>query len=471
MNGLSEERTDSSIYDTQSHHGGITQIMRQAVLNEYSQADTAFMQMAALSHWWQHRDALLAAPYAPVEQIRAQQLILIRTIVDYAFTNVEFYRNLYSASGYTLGALQSWNDFAALPIISKKEITDHAFGMTLVDGSDHIAKFSTRSSGSSGIPMTTWLDQNDVIRDFAEQTRFLHEATKGSLTPQDWIYTLHHGGFWYSSVLGKYRVFRLMDLEHVDGLVAHWRKLSPRILTTLPSYLPMLAAIGPLRPYGIEAVTTNSEMSCREERDRYSQLFDVPVLDEYSSEEIGLMATECLDGRHHVVEDGVYMEIADADHDGVGRVIVTDLGNYLMPLIRYDHGDLARLSDKPCSCGRSFRGLDALHGRQDDALITTDDRYVPTASVMAACDALLTDERSGMREYRLIQCSATQIDLHYVMSPGGTVDTDAVVSALESRLSHLIGHRIELKAQCHEALPTLPSYKRRILLRTWDGRR
>ena len=221
-----------------------------------------------------------------------------------------------------------------------------------------------------------------------------------------------------------------MDLEQVDGLVAHWRKLRPRVLTTLPSYLPMLASIGSLRRYGIEAITTNSEMSSREERSRYSQLFDVPVLDEYSSEEIGFMATECLDGRHHVVEDGVYMEIADADSEGVGRVVVTDLGNYLMPLIRYDHGDLARLSNGSCRCGRSFRGLDALHGRRDDALIAADGRYVPTASVMAACDALLTDERSGMNEYRLIQCSANQIELHYVRSPGSGTD-----SALRLRLS------------------------------------
>ncbi|MGR3910826.1 hypothetical protein Q3A80_27645 [Burkholderia sp. SR8] len=466
---VSEKRADSLIYDTQSHHGDIPQIMKQATLNEYSQADTSFMQMAALSHWRQHRDALLAAPYTPVRQIREQQLAQIRTLVDYAFRNVEFYRNLYVASGYTLGALQSWKDFAALPIVSKNAVTQQEFGSTLVDGADHIAKFNTRSSGSSGVPMTTWLDQNDVIRDFAEQMRFLHEATKGSLTPQDWIYTLHHGGFWYSSTLGKYRVFRLMDLEQVDGLVAHWQKLRPRILTTLPSYLPMLATIGSLRPYGIEVVTTNSEMSSRGERDRYSRLFDVPVLDEYSSEEIGFIATECSDGRHHVVEDGVYVEIADADSDGVGRVVVTDLGNYLMPLIRYDHGDLTRLSDAPCSCGRSFRGLDALHGRRDDALIAADGRYVPTASVLAACDALLTDERSGMSEYRLVQCSATLIDLHYVSSPGSASNQDAALAALEARLSHLVGQRIELKAQRHDVLPPLPSYKRRILLRTWDG--
>ncbi|OXI94999.1 CoF synthetase [Burkholderia sp. AU33803] len=469
MDGLSEKRIDSLIYDTQSYHGGIPQIMQQAVLNEYSQADTAFMQMAALSHWQQHRDALLAAPYAPIERIRAQQLTQLRTLVDYAFANVEFYRNLYGASGYTSGALQSWNDFAFLPIVSKKEIIEQKFGATLVDGADRITGFNTRSSGSSGVPMTTWLDQSDVIRDFAEQTRFLHEATRGVLTPQDWIYTLHHGGFWYSSVLGKYRVFRLMDLEQVDGLVAHWRKLRPRVLTTLPSYLPMLASIGSLRRYGIEAITTNSEMSSREERSRYSQLFDVPVLDEYSSEEIGFMATECLDGRHHVVEDGVYMEIADADSEGVGRVVVTDLGNYLMPLIRYDHGDLARLSNGSCRCGRSFRGLDALHGRRDDALIAADGRYVPTASVMAACDALLTDERSGMNEYRLIQCSANQIELHYVRSPGSGTDSSSALAALEDRLSHLIGHRVELQAQRYDALPALPSYKRRILLRTWDG--
>lgn len=471
MDGLSEKRSGSSIYDTQSNHGGIPQIVQRAVANGHRQADTAFMQMAALSHWVQHRDTLLAAPYMPIEQIRAQQFTRIRTLVNYAFSYVEFYRNLYGASGYTLGALQSWNDFAALPIVSKKEITEQTFGATLVEGADCIAKFSTRSSGSSGVPMTTWLDQNDVIHDFAEQTRFLHDATKGALMPEDWIYTLHHGGFWYSSVLGKYRVFRLMDLGQVDGLLTHWRELRPRVLTTLPSYLPMLATIGSLRRYGIEAVTTNSETSTREERDRYSQLFDVPVLDEYSSEEIGFMATECLEGRHHTVEDGVCMEIVDADSDGVGRVIVTDLGNNLMPLIRYDHGDLARLSNEPCSCGRSFRRLDALYGRRDDALIASDGRYVPTASVMAACDALLTDERSGMSAYRLTQRSADQIDLQYVTSPADAADTNAALAALEHQLSRLIGHRIKLEAQRCDALPPLASYKRRILLRTWDGRR
>lgn len=460
-----------SIYDTQSHHRDIPEIMRLAQLNIVSGADTPLMQMAALAYWQEHRHALMAATQESQEKTRARQFASVRALVDYAFTYVPFYRELYGSVGFGVGAIQNWSDFEALPIISKQTIAHLDQTEMLAEGAENIEKFSSRSSGSSGVPLTIWLDRSDVIRDFAEQVRFLLQATQGALLSSDWIYTLHHGGFWYSSVLGQYRVFRLMDLKNIDALALHWGKLRPRVVTTLPSYFPALASLGSLRQFGISAVISNSEMSSPEERARYSKIFGVPVRDEYSSEEIGFIATECSEGSYHLVEDGVYAEILNADADHVGRVVVTDLGNILMPLIRYDHGDLARESNCLCPCGQTFRQLSALHGRCDDAFMKSDGRYLPTASVLAICDDLLTNESSGMSAYRLIQTTASEIELHYTNISSHCANTGVVIAEAQRRLSELFGYGVQIDPHVHRELPLSASYKRRTLMRAWGTER
>ncbi|MEQ1967930.1 hypothetical protein ABLA30_13060 [Xenorhabdus nematophila] len=458
-----------TVYDTQSQDGGFAAISRLAKLNEPSQADTPLLQMAALNYWRQQRSSLLAAPFEDAQSVREKQFAQLQLLVDYAFQYVPFYRSLYGNVGYEPGDLQTWRDFEFLPVINKSMLAAQPEVMRLAPGMLRESCFCSRSSGSSGIPFTTWIDQQDVIRDFAEQIRFLHFASDGRLHPQDWIYTLHHGGFWYSSVLSQYRVFRLMDIKATDvpDLARHLQWMRPALLTTLPSYLTYLAELGPLEKYGIRALTTNSEMSSPSERHRFSRLFGVPVLDEYSSEEIGLMATECLHGSYHVVEDGVYLEILDPDSQGLGRVVVSDLGNYLMPLIRYDHGDLASFDSTPCSCGQRFRRLSTLHGRSDDAFQTANGQYIPSASLLAICDDVLTDELSGIREYRLIQQGPAQVEIQYTGSINNANHAE-LISDFKQRLEALFGYRIELHTNYQQRLPSNASFKRRSLLRIWD---
>ncbi|SFU88615.1 hypothetical protein [Xenorhabdus koppenhoeferi] len=212
---------------------------------------------------------------------------------------------------------------------------------------------------------------------------------------------------------------------------------------------------------------SSSEMSSPSERQRFSRLFGVPVLDEYSSEEIGLMATECLHGSYHVVEDGVYLEILDPDSQGLGRVVASDLGNFLMPLIRYDHRDLASFDNTPCSCGQSFRRLSTLHGRRDDAFQTSNGQYLTSASLLAICDDVLTDEKSGIHEYRLIQQGPAHVELQYTGSPNNA-HQEKLLSDFKYRLQALFGYTIELNVKHQQRLSPSASFKRHSLLRIWN---
>lgn len=458
-----------AVYDPQSHHHGIPDIRRLGRLTVEAACDTPYLQAVAYHYYNEHRRALFDAPFLDRDTMRARQLDRLARLVDHAYAHVPFYRRLYGSVGYEPGAIRSFRDLASLPIIDKAILSGLGDDALLTSGTGEQATFTTRSSGSSGTPFTTHLDTFDVVRDFAEMLRFFTMATKGRLEREDWIYTIHHGGHWFSSLMGHYRIFRLMDLEEPEPLARHWALLRPKIVTTLPSYLPKLAQLGALDRFGIAAVSTNSEMSSRAERDRYARIFGVPVVDEYSSEEIGFMATECCEGQYHVVEDGVFFETVDCDAGGTGRVVVTDLNNILMPLIRYDHGDLACLSEGTCRCGCQGRLVSDLHGRRDDAFLNASGVLLPTAALLAICDDLMNEAEFGLASYRLVQRAPARIDLLFTRHASASAPVETLRRDLADRLGRLFGHPVDIRAIAVDALPQTGSYKRRVLLRQFDG--
>ena len=57
----------------------------------------------------------------------------------------------------------------------------------------------------------------------------------------------------------------------------------------------------------------------------------------------------------------------------IGRVVVTPLANFAMPLLRYDIGDYAEVGD-PCPCGRGLPVLRRVLGRERNMLVAPDGR-------------------------------------------------------------------------------------------------
>ncbi len=106
----------------------------------------------------------------------------------------------------------------------------------------------------------------------------------------------------------------------------------------------------------LELVVTHSEMSSKQERLLMSQqLGGIPVLDEYSSEELARIALELPCGHYHLCEDTVRTDIVDPQtlkplQRGTGLVIGTNLLNTAMPFIKYVQGDYVTVSDqKECA--------------------------------------------------------------------------------------------------------------------------
>ena len=94
-------------------------------------------------------------------------------------------------------------------------------------------------------------------------------------------------------------------------------------------------------------------------REHIERSFGCPIHQNYGLNEIGLVATRCDAGRYHVHSEHCIVEIVGPDGRSVapgetGRLIVTGLNNWAMPLLRYDADDLGTAVEGPCPCGRTL---------------------------------------------------------------------------------------------------------------------
>jgi phenylacetate-CoA ligase len=137
-----------------------------------------------------------------------------------------------------------------------------------------------------------------------------------------------------------------------------------------------------------KAIVSTSMMLIASERTVIEAAFRCKVTDRYGCEEVGLIAAEC--ERHsgmHVNAEHTLVEIVDdegqpAAPGTIGRVLVTDLLNKGMPLIRYEVGDLSEWATAGCLCGRGLKTLTRVIGRRADCLMRADGSLVAGVSLV-----------------------------------------------------------------------------------------
>ena len=118
-------------------------------------------------------------------------------------------------------------------------------------------------------------------------------------------------------------------------------------------------------------------------KDEITKCFRCNVFNHYGARDAGSIASECVaqDGLH-LMELHQYIEILDEHNKPVsdgkeGKIVVTTLDNYSMPLIRYEIGDRGiRAPYKQCTCGCVFSKLETVTGRSEDRVITSDGQYI-----------------------------------------------------------------------------------------------
>jgi phenylacetate-CoA ligase len=381
------------------------------------------------------------------ERLRQYQFRQLRALLDFAARAVPWYRErLFDFSGGRRPVdAESWQ---SIPLLTRAEIQtagDALYAKTLPPGHAPVAEVKT--SGSTGRPITVkgtrvsggfFLSQNLRNhlwhrRDLGAKFCAIRFMKPGRGMPPDGL----RGKSWVpafpSGPLATLNVFSALD-DQIDWLLRE----DPAYLLTYPSNIDALAqriAERDVRLPSLRDVGTFGEAINDDIRARVTSLLNVPVIDIYSAMEIGVMALQCphQPSHYHIQSEYVVLEVLDEGGlpcapGETGRVVVTPLHNYAMPLVRYVIGDYAEVGP-PCDCGRGLPVLRRILGRTRNMLVLPNgERRWPGIKFSDLAEVV------PLRQIQFVQRTPTEIDIKLVVSEPVAPDAERRLRETATRM-------------------------------------
>ena len=199
----------------------------------------------------------------------------------------------------------------------------------------------------------------------------------------------------------------------------------------------------------LTAMTTSSEPLSPALRERIDRAFGVKPADFYAATE-GLFGHECEQGSMHLFDDMCIVENVDADGDPVptgetgARILVTNLFNRVLPLIRFEVTDRVAVDPEPCPCGRSLMRLRSLEGRAEDVLELKGVKVHPLEFALVTADP-------DVREFQVVQ-EGDALRLRVALRNGSAGAEGRLAKCVSGRLAELGVARPEVMVERVEAL-------------------
>lgn len=337
---------------------------------------------------------LRALERASPADLAARQDARLRAIVRWAYDTVPYYRRVMDDAGVPPGAIHTVADLPRLPVLTRRDLR-----VSLEELVSRSARprglVPTETSGATGVPVRFYRDR----RTFPfEQASLWQALAWAGVSPRDTMAVFrgntHRATWWYRMTGSLCFPAELLYNQDAPAAFALLERVQPIFLYGLPSRLHMLArmvltADRSLR-VGPRCIIYTGEQMREETRDLLSRAFGVPIFGRYGCKEFsGTIAQTCTAGRWHILTEGSVVEVATGglgERTAVpaarGRVIITDLRNRVMPLLRYELADLAVAgSHEACPCGCTWPVLGALSGRAAEFIQTPTGRQVPSGAL------------------------------------------------------------------------------------------
>ena len=355
-------------------------------------------------------------------------------LLEYASTHVPYYAGLLPATDAEA--------FRRLPILTKERISDNFEELK----SDHLYRHKwhlNSSGGSTGRPQTFVQDKVFKQWSLATQT-YYYRRFLGMDYPQvpkivlwgserdlfNWSQGLKpklSNWLTQTTFLNSFKITPDTMLEYIHVI----NKKKPEFVKGYASSLYELAVAARDRNIRLSpprVVYSSAETLTPFMREVIEDVFQCKVYDFYGSREVGAIAGECRSGSMHIFDFNNLVEVVDVEGNAVspgeeGRLIITTLHNYSMPLIRYDIGDTA-VAGTACDCGSALPTLERITGRVSDHFVT------PTGDIVhGEYFTHLFYFRDWVEEFQVLQTDVDRVEVYYVSTRDADPDDAADINA------------------------------------------
>jgi phenylacetate-CoA ligase len=407
--------------------------------------------------------------YYSGEQLVEYQLGRLRRLVAHAQHHSAFYERRLAETGLSDAAeIRSLSDLALLPMLQKETLREHWEEVVAPDPSG-APLTEKRTSGSTGVPLRILVDEDGMQHKAALSAR--HNAWAGHRLGD------RVGLVWGdverpATLRGRVRAALLDRMEVLDSQKLDEARMERfteavrrgGIRTLIGHAQPLCTYAGWVRDRGIEDLPVRAAIPTAMvlhpgQRALLEEAFGAEVYERYGSEETSIIASECSAHRGmHIAAEGLILEVL---RDGravgpgeEGEIVVTDLVNYAMPLIRYRIGDVGVMSDEACSCGRGLPMIKRVNGRVADNIVTPDGRIVSGISIT---DHIV--EVEGIRQVQIVQESLSEVVFRIVRDSRFSPQSEAV---LRRHCARIFGEEMHIRCEFVRDIPMGPRGKYRL---------
>ncbi len=325
----------------------------------------------------------------PRDRLQALQFSKLQALIAELWEHNRFYTAKWKAAGMQPGDLKSLADLSRLPPTTKSELmADQAasgpFGNNLTYPTEHYVRFH-QTSGTTGVPLKV----PDTEAGWQWWGRcWGHVLAGAGVTATDRVFMAFSFGpfigFW-AATEGARQLGALMvpgGGRDSPQRLELMREVGATVLCCTPTYALRLAEVARETGFDLSSIPMRSVVNAGEPganvpstKARIEDAWRAKCYDHAGATEVGAHSFECeaQPGGTHLIEGEYIAEILDpatgrpVAEGERGELVITNLGRWGFPIIRYRTGDIVRATTQPCACGRtSMRFEGGIIGRADD---------------------------------------------------------------------------------------------------------
>ena len=331
------------------------------------------------------------------------QLRKLQALLAEVWGRNAFYTAKLKAAGIEPGGIRSLDDFARLPVTTKYELmADQAahppFGANLTYPLEAYVRYHQTSGTTGGAPLRV-LD-TEASWDWWGRC-WAYVLSGAGLTAGDRLFSAFSFGpfigFW-AAVEGARKIGAMMipgggrdSLQRLELM----RETGTTALCCTPTYALRLAEVARESDFDMRMLTVRATVHAGEPganvpatKRRIEEAWGAKCYDHAGASEVGAHSFECeaQPGGSHVIESEFIVEVLNPQTgESVplgqrGELVITNLGRFGFPVIRYRTGDMVALNTAPCACGRTFARYEGgILGRADDMVTVRGVNVFPSA--------------------------------------------------------------------------------------------
>lgn len=309
-------------------------------------------------------------------------------IINYAFNNSKFYKNLFDKNNININDIKSISDIEKLPFTNPEDITGNSYDFLCLSQGEVEKPVTFYSGGTTGLQKRIYFSMNDIknimkflsvgmntIIGMGGTVQVILQNSQGRGTGAILAQSLTNMGMnaYATDVMSE-------SLEQIkltiDNKPDVWFGDS-RVIYRITKEMEHKVDLSTL---GVKTLFLTVHHTSPVMIDYLKKVWNCEISTHYGLTEMGWgLAVDC-DSKSgfHYNELGVIIEVINPITGKVltdgseGELVYTSIGYEAMPLIRYRSRDISSISNEKCICGHDVQTLGYVHKRLESIIVLSD---------------------------------------------------------------------------------------------------